>query len=56
MKGFMVPNRTNLVDTDRTTTDAKRVFIRILTDLRIRNCHFTLPDEDSPTQISCQLN
>lgn len=49
MKGFMAPNRTNLVDTDRTTTDAKRVFIRILTDLRMRNCHFTLPDEDSPT-------
>ena len=49
MKGFMVPNRTNLVDTDKTTTDAKSVFIRILTDLRMRNYHFTLPDEDNPT-------
>lgn len=48
MKDFMAPNRTNLVDTDR-TTDAKRVFIRILTDLRMRNCHFTLSDEDSST-------
>lgn len=56
MKGFMAPNRTNLVDTDKTTTDAKSVFIRILTDLRMRNCHFTLPDEDSQAQISCQLN